>query len=338
MKTRREFIQTLGAVGAAGLLTGVSSTMLGCSAEKAKFKPIKFGIISDIHRDLMPDADERLDAFMKKVDTEKPDFLIDLGDFAFAIPKNEDFAKRFASSQSPAYHVLGNHDMDVTDKKDATAFFGMPAPYYSFDINGYHCIALDANNIYSGDKFIDYEKGNYFSFGSTSYVSDYQCDWLEDDLQKTNLPAFIFSHQSLLHDSGGIPNRAYIQRILERENERCGFKKVIACFNGHHHQDFYRVINDIHYFSINGASYQWDNEVPGRFPEEMKKLYPNVNHLATYKDPLFCFVTIEPAGKLSLRGVQSEWAVTPPNNAASKSVRYGREDSPVISNHDIILS
>ena len=339
MKTRREFIQTLGVVGATGLLTGLSSAMPGCSAGKARFPPIKFGVISDIHRDLTPDADERLDAFMKKVEVEKPDFLIDLGDFAFAIPKNEDFAKRFASSKSPAYHVLGNHDMDRVDKKDATAFFGMPSSYYSFDIGGYHCVVIDPNYIYHEGKFIDYEKGNYFDFsGSIGYVSDDQCDWLENDLQKTNLPVFLFSHQSLLHDGGGIPNRAYVQRILERENERCGFRKVLACFNGHHHQDFYRVINGIHYFSINSASYQWDEEVPGRFPEEVKQKYPHANNMATYKDPLFCFITIEPSGKLSLRGVQSEWAVTPPRNAASKSVRYGNEDVPVISDRDILLS
>ena len=337
MKTRRDFLQTLGAVGATGLLTGLSSAALGAT-ERVILKPLRFGIISDIHFDLTPDADERLEAFMKKVDEEKPDFLIDLGDFAFAIPKNEGFVQRFASSKSPSYHVLGNHDMDRVDKKDAAAFFSMPAPYYSFDRNGYHCVVIDPNYIYSGGKFMDYEKGNYFDFGgSISYVSDDQCDWLENDLKKTNLPVFLFSHQSLLHDSGGIPNRAYVQRILERENERCGCQKVLACFNGHHHQDFYRVINGIHYFSINSAAYQWHDKMPGRYPEDRVKKYPQLDNMSLYKDALFCFITVEPSGKFSLRGVQSGWAVTPPGHSESKSVRYGRENSPVISNHDIIL-
>jgi len=337
MKTRRVFLQTLGAIGTTGVLNGLSSVASDCSTEKAGFKPLKFGIISDIHRDLTYDADERLEAFLKKVEVEKPDFLIDLGDFAFAIPQNDGFARRFASSQSPSYHVLGNHDMDRVDKKDATAFFGMPSPYYSFDINGYHCVALDPNSIYDGSKFIDYEKGNYFDFGgSISYVSDDQCDWLENDLQKTNLPTFIFSHQSLL---GGIPNGTYVQRILERENERCGFRKILACFNGHNHRDFYRVINDIHYFSINSASYQWhDNKIPGRYPEELIQKHPILENMSLYKDSLFGFVTIESSGKFSLRGIQSEWVVPPPGNPASKSVRYGREDTPAISNHDLILS
>ena len=338
MRTRREFLHALGAVGAAGLLPVMSCGARG-SAKRANFKPIKFGIISDIHRDLTPDADQRLEVFMKKVDEEKPDFLISLGDFAHAIPANEGFAKRFASSKSPAYHVLGNHEMDRVDKKDATAFLGMPSPYYSFDIGGYHCVVMDPNFIYSDDQFIDYEKGNYFRFGgNVSYMNDDQCDWLENDLRSTDLPVFLFSHQSLLHDASGIPNRAYVQRILERENERCGFQKILGCFNGHHHRDFYRAMSGIHYFSINSVSYEWhEPKIPGRYPEELREKYPNLDNMAMYKDPLYCFVAVDSSGRLSLRGVKSEWAVPPLANPASKSVRFGREITTSISDYDIHL-
>ena len=276
---------------------------------------------------------------MKRVDEENPDFLISLGDFAHARPANERFAARFASSKSPACHVLGNHEMDRVDKKDAVAFLRMPSPSYSFDIGGYHCVVLDPNYIYDDGKFIDYEKGNYFKFGGrVSYLNDDQCDWLEDDLRKTNLPVFLFSHQSLLHDSAGIPNRAYVQRILESENERCGYQKVLGCFNGHHHMDFYRAMSGIHYFSINSVSYQWhDEKIPGRYPEELLKKYHALDNMAMYKDPLFCFVSIDQSGRLTLRGVKSEWSVVPPDNQASKSVRYGNELSPVISDHEIVL-
>ena len=320
MKTRREFLQTMGTAGVAGLLAGMSSCANG-SAKRAVFQPIKFGIISDIHRDMTPDADERLEVFMKKVDEERPDFLISLGDFAHAISANEGFAKRFASSKAPAYHALGNHEMDLVDKKDATAFLGMPSPYYSFDIGGYHCVVFDPNFIYFDDQFIGYEKGNYFNYGSNvSYVNDDQCDWLENDLRNTNLPVFLFSHQSLLHDTG-IPNRAYVQRILERENERCGFQKVLGCFNGHHHLDFYRMMSGIHYFSINSASYVWHD-----------------GGMALFQDPLFCFVTIDSSGKLFLRGAISDWAVPPLANPASKSVRYGSEITTIISDYDVTLN
>ena len=341
MNTRRKFLRTVGAVGTAGIMTGLSAEPFKAveHSELRVFKPVKFGIIADIHRDLTPDADARMESFLKKVDDEKPDFLISLGDFAHALPGNEWFVKRFASSKSPAYHVLGNHEMDRVDKKDATAFLGMASPYYSFDTGGYHCIVLDANYIYHDGRFIDYEKGNYFQFGGrVSYMSDDHCDWLEDDLRKTNLPVFLFSHQSMLHDSGGIPNRAYVQRILERENERCGYRKVLGCFNGHHHLDFYRAMSGIHYFSVNSVSYLWhDEKKPGRYPEELSVKYPLLDNMAMYKDPLFCFVSIDASGKLSLRGVRSEWAVAPPASPASKSVGFGNKLLPVVSDHDIIL-
>ena len=134
MSTRRDFLRTIGAVGTVGWLTGLSTELLGASwtnTSKA-FQAVKFGIIADIHRDLTPDADERLEAFMKKVDEEKPDFLMSLGDFAHPIAENEGFAQRFASSKSPACHVLGNHEIDYVDKKTAVAFLHMPSAFYSF--------------------------------------------------------------------------------------------------------------------------------------------------------------------------------------------------------------
>jgi len=103
----------------------------------------------------------------------------------------------------------------------------------------------------------------------------------------------------------------------------------------------YRTINGIHYFSINSASYQFHRDpLPGRYPEEVYQNYPWpswLDHISMYKDTLYCFVAIDPSGKLSVRGVKSEWDVTPPANEASKSIRFGRESLPVISDHDISL-
>ena len=328
MQTRREFLHTVGALGTAGFLSSLSFEAFGVTP-KTDFKPLKIGMIADIHRDLTPDADGRLETFMKKVEEEKPDFLISLGDFAHAIPDNEAFVRRFASSVSPVYHVLGNHEMDRVDKQTAVAFLGMPSAYYSFDFGGYHCVVLDPNHIYDDGKYMDYEKGNYFRFGEkVSYMDDEQCDWLKDDLRKTNLPTFLFSHQGL---DGSIPNREMVRMILEHENERCGFRKILGCFNGHYHLDYHRAKNDIHFFGINSVSYYWHNEkVPGRYAEDLKKKYPNLDNMAMYKDPLFCFVTIDSSGKLSLRGVKSEWVDVPPASA-------GTDVSPVISDYHISL-
>jgi hypothetical protein len=335
-QTRRTFLRKAGFLGMAGVagLTGLGAGQAQTSALSVKgdFRPIKFGVIADIHRDLTPDADERMETFMKRVESEQPDFIISLGDFAHPYPDNKPFAKRFRQAACPAWHVLGNHDNDSCTKAEAVAFLEMPASYYSFDAGGYHCVALDGNYIYDDNAFIDYEKGNYFRFDSNhvSYISDEQCEWLAADLKSTSLPTLIFSHQSLLHDLDGIPNRAFVQRLLETANEQAGFNKVIACFNGHHHQDFYRCINGIHYFSINSASYFWhDRSMPGRYAPELEKKYGLLPHMALYRDALSCFVSIDSHG-LSLRGTMSQWAVPAPENIRSESVRFGREILPYI--------
>jgi predicted phosphodiesterase len=326
----------------AGLAGLPVDSMIAATPSIKRFKPIKFGIMADIHYELTPDVDERLDAFLKKVDTEKPDFVICLGDFIHNpnIPQNEAFAKRYKTAICPAYHVMGNHDVDHLSKEESMSFLEMPAPYYSFDIGGYHCVVLDGNNIYSNGKFIDYEKGNYFKFGAddVGYISDEQCNWLATDLKATKLPVFIFSHQSLLHDLYGIPNRAYIQRILEKENERAGFNKIVACFNGHNHRDYYRCINNIHYFSINSVSYSWhDQKLPGRYSPELQKKYSRLDNITIYKDPLFCFVTISASGHLSLIGKTSQYAVPTLEDIPSECVRFGRQQSAGITDHMIDL-
>jgi predicted phosphodiesterase len=274
-ETRRSFLCKTGLLGIAGIAGTGCKTLDSKISSSRKFEAVKFGIIADIHFDLMHmigDADRRLDAFLQKVETEKPDFIISLGDFVqkIQLPESKSFAKRFKSVDCPALHVLGNHDVDFATKKEACAFMEMPASYYSCDVGGYHCVMLDGNYFYSDNRFVGYEKGNYSRYGD--YIDDEQCEWLISDLKATNLPVFIFSHQSLLHDEWGIPNKAYIQRLLEQENERVGFRKVPACFNGHHHQDFYRIINGIQYFSINSASYFWhDKKMPGRYPPELQE-------------------------------------------------------------------
>jgi hypothetical protein len=332
MNTRRDFLRTTLSIGSAGILTGLTFDLLQAAETDSPiaFQPIKFGIIADMHRDMTPDADERLEAFMKKVDEEKPDFLMDLGDFAHPLPANEPFIQRFTSSKSPAYHVLGNHDLDAVDKKTAVAIFGMPAAYYSFDTCGYHCVVLDPNSVYSNGEFLDYDKGNYFSYpGKVGYVNDEQCDWLKDDLRKTDLPTFLFSHQGLV-DNEGVNNRTQVRQILENENERCGYRKILACFNGHYHRDIHRTIHGIHYFDINSVSNDWHEEqISGRYPEEMEKKYPWLVNVVLHKDPLFCFVAIDASGKLSMRGVKSQWVVPHPQDEIGRASCRERVFQPV---------
>jgi predicted phosphodiesterase len=337
MSTRREFLYKIGLMGTAGMV-GLATDYLQANPSNTlkNFQPIKFGIIADIHYGVLSDVEERLERFLKQIETEKPDFVISLGDFANPSPKNEKFAKNYKNAKCPTYHILGNHELDTVAKKEAIDFLKMPAAYYSFDVAGYHFVVLDPNYIFSDGKFIDYEKANYFKMsGKCEYINEEQCEWLAADLKATKSPTFLFSHQSFLHNHFFIRNREKVMKILEQENERAGFTKIIGHFNGHIHDNEFRIINGIHYFSINSASYWWhDQKVRGRYPAEMQKTNILLDNIMIYKDPLFCFVTINESGHFSLRGQKSQWLIPMSDIAEAKDSRV----VPHISDYETNLS
>jgi len=144
--------------------------------------------------------------------------------------------------------------------------------------------------------------------GYARYIGAEQQQWLRRELENTTLPTVVFSHQSL-EDPGGIANGEAIRRILEEANQAAGRKKVVACFSGHHHIDYSREINGIHYIQINSMSYFW---VGGdyqhvRYSKEIDRDYPWIKYTVPYKDPLFALVTLGSDGTIQIEGTQSEW-------------------------------
>ncbi len=91
--------------------------------------------MADPHADLEPDHMERLESFMTEVDERKPDFILQLGDFCFPKKENAAFLNLWNQYTGLKYHVLGNHDMDISSKEVIMDFLGMPSRYYSFDYN-----------------------------------------------------------------------------------------------------------------------------------------------------------------------------------------------------------
>ena len=84
-------------------------------------KPIKLGMIADLHHDVMHDGPARLKAFLDAMKKEKPDALLQLGDFAYPSKKNEVVTKAFAKAHPKALHVLGNHEIDGGHSFDPVA-------------------------------------------------------------------------------------------------------------------------------------------------------------------------------------------------------------------------
>lgn len=332
LQSRREFIK-ISLLGAGALVIPMPLVGKKISGKKK----ITFGICTDVHKDIMPDAEERLRVFINRMNKEKVDFIIQLGDFCFPKKENENFLSIWNKFDGKKYHVLGNHDMDISSKRETMEFWGMENSVYSFDAGNFHFVVLDPNFFKEAGKFVSYDDSNYYSHGnSRTYVPPEQLKWLQDDLKKTNIKSVVFSHQSFAH---GCRNGEEVRAIVEEANQSSGFQKVIACVNGHHHSDRYDVIKGIHYVNINSMSYKWLGNkyaVIDRYPEEILKKYPSAKYIAPYRDPLYALVTIG-SEEMKIKGMKSEFIPPTPEDLGVPSVPDRNSMIPQISNRIIKL-
>ena len=257
---RRVFLRSAATVLASPAVLSLSCARNG--SWSGSRKGARFGIVTDCH---YADADaagtrfyrqsrDKLGECVARMNAEKVDFLIELGDFKDQdrppveqqtlahLDKIEAVFQRFGG---PTYHVLGNHDADSISKPQFLASVtntGVEAgrSYYSFDSNGLHCIVLDANYSANGAQ---YDHGNFD--WTDANIPPHELAWLRDDLAATAGPTVVFIHQ-LLDGTGAVyvKNAADVREILENSG------KVLAVFQGHHHSGAYSQINGIHYYTL----------------------------------------------------------------------------------------
>ncbi len=319
----------------------ISINIYGQNETGSLLREISFGIVTDVHADMLPDAGQRLAKFINEAQIENVDFIIQLGDFCRPRENEKSIFEIWNEYPGLKYHVLGNHDVDFNIKKEIIEFWDMPSNYYSFDKDNFHFIVLDANYLYQDGKYIDYANANFYvSDEQRAYINPEQIKWLKKDLEKTDKLTIIFSHQSLINVLWGVKNRIEIQEILEQENKNAGFQKVIACFNGHDHIDFHREINGIHYFEINSVGYQWMGNGytdSNCYDSITTSRFKHLNNVAVYKDPLYAFVTIK-NNRLIIKGIQSEWYCASPKEKGIPGKIYGCKYSPAISDYEIEIN
>jgi len=214
---------------------------------------IRIGLIADLH-----DEVDRLQAFIDKVNEEKPDFIIQLGDFSNGKEAiNRQLLNVWNTFPGKKYHVLGNHDLDHASKEEIIQRQEMPGKYYSFDCKGFHFIVLDCNYILKDGEYIDYAYANYYiPYPNRDLINPEQVEWLEDDIKNTDKPVIIFSHESLddleIRGTNPVPNREMVRQVIRDMNSQFPHK-IIACFAGHDHVDHHNKIEGVHYFAVNSA-------------------------------------------------------------------------------------
>lgn len=246
-------------------LAGLTVLPLSCAYDKrptAGRGTVRFGIVTDCHyanadtagTRFYRESFDKLIECVKLMNTEKVDFLIELGDFKDqGKPPDEEktlvylqtIEKVLQGFGGPTYHVLGNHDMDSISKEQflsqvENTGIASGRSYYSFDVKGLHCIVLDANFMTDGT---DYDHGNYD--WTDANIPPAELDWLEQDLASASGLAIVFIHQ-LLDGTGSVyvKNAAEVRKVLEESG------KVPVVFQGHHHPGSYKKINGIHYYTL----------------------------------------------------------------------------------------
>ena len=111
---RRNFLTTsiIGSIGMAGMVN-FKANAKDVSPELTKGKVLaRIGICTDLHQDIIPDAPQRLQAFITEMNELKPDFIVQMGDLCEPKPSNQVIMDIWNQFKGAKYHVIGNHDTD----------------------------------------------------------------------------------------------------------------------------------------------------------------------------------------------------------------------------------
>ena len=185
-------------------------------------------------------------------------------------------------------------------KEQTMDWWQMEKRYYSFNHGDFHFIVLDGND----------QNPEPWTALYPRYIGSEQQEWLKKDLEETSKSTIVFIHQSLETPNGGVANHAEIRKILEGQKASSGQLKTKSCLSGHHHADYVKEINGIHYIQINSMSYKWVGSEFAylRFGPHVEQTYPTVRNTCPYKDPLYTVLTLDSTtGTMHLEGQETSF-------------------------------
>ncbi|MCI8291720.1 MAG: hypothetical protein HFJ32_01430 [Clostridia bacterium] len=232
----------------------------------------KLVVFSDIHyldkrpekidfnlsRKLTQYSIEVTNKLIDKINTDKPDISICLGDLIEdTFNHNKDIVNytfiwnKLKSIQVPFYSVMGNHDLrTMNSRQELEKIMGYENATFSFNLKGYHFIILttDIREDLGG------EDGGIYK---AQCISKKEINWLKEDLAKNRLPCIIFTHFGLAEDkqmgnywfeknpeNGLMNNRQEVKEIIKLDNN------VIAIFNGHQHWNKQLIEDGKNYYVV----------------------------------------------------------------------------------------
>ena len=197
----------------------------------------------NLSRKLTQYSVEIVDKLINKINKEKPDVSICLGDLIedkFNHDKDKEnytyIWNKLKNIQVPFYSVIGNHDLrTMNSREELEKIMGYENATFSFNLKGYHFVILTTD-------IREDLGGNDGGVYKAQCMSKKDIKWLKKDLDKNELPCVIFTHFGLAEDKqignywfekkpedGLMYNRKEIKNIIKNNNH------VIAIFNGHQH-------------------------------------------------------------------------------------------------------
>lgn len=294
---------------------------------------MKFAVFTDLHYDAIHDGDRRICEFINSVKNENVDFVIELGDLCYPTDDNKHIITQLRELGVPCFFNVGNHNSDAYTIDVVLKFLGMKNSYYSFIFGNVKFIMLDANYIKTSNGSEPYCRRNYDkTTDDYPFVPQEEIEWLRNEIADEQLYYVIFSHQSLSNDfmKRGISNREEIRAILEQRNSNG--KKVLFCINGHDHGDDVRVINGIHYYTLNSISYIWHGiKETFNYSSEIHIKYPYLKDLILYEEPLHVIVLIDENMNVQIKGMEGHYQNVTPKDIGMENIWNGVSIEPKTS-------
>lgn len=269
---------------------------------------MKFSIFADLHHHpgvFMAGTEEDLVFIQQRAENAGVDFIIHAGDFCHGPAEVKEYVQQYNSFRIPSYHCLGNHDTDRTSYEETLKLYNMPDGHYYFDNNGYRFIICDPNYYLLNGEYIHYSLGNYYKHGELrDYMPPEQLVWLEETINKSPYPCILISHESFERESNGVKNLMEVRKIINDANRRKPLS-VLMCINGHYHKDNIRILDNVCYFDLNSASYEWVDIAHDCYPKELCKEYRLLANSLVYNDPIHAIITLE-GTTITIEGMNSE--------------------------------
>jgi hypothetical protein len=272
MKTRREFLQLLGAGGGVVFASGLAGACAAGTRGKSDPQEDFFFVqLSDTHWGFKgppnPDAENTLRKAVAAVNAlpRDPDFVVFTGDLTHTTDDDAERRRRMREFQSivgalrvqKRWFMPGEHDASLDRGKAYQELFGQT--HYAFDHKGVHFVVLD--NVSD----------------PASVVGDPQLDWLNANLKAVprDAPVVIFTHRPLFDL---YPQWDWATKDGSKAIDLLQGWKNVTVFYGHIHQEHHFKTGEISHHAAKSlifplplpgsqpkrAPVPWDPAHPGR--------------------------------------------------------------------------